>query len=60
MHLYMVLYVCFSDLSYNNLSGPVPRFAAKTFRYVLLIFPSSPSAEHYVDKLCVLYYVIAA
>jgi hypothetical protein len=21
-----------SDLSYNNLSGPVPRFAAKTFR----------------------------
>lgn len=27
----------FRDLSYNNLSGPIPKFPARTFKYALFL-----------------------
>lgn len=35
----LLMIICsFRDLSYNNLSGPVPKFPARTFKYSLSLY----------------------
>lgn len=41
MKLFCLLLWWFRDLSYNNLSGPVPKFPARTFKYHFLPEPLS-------------------